>query len=166
MVRPIRIEGGNAYVTLTKGMEAVIDAADADLVGQWNWRAQHKGGATFYAVREVGKRSERKTIHLHRLLMGFPDGLEVDHIDCNGLNNRRSNLRAATRGQNARNVTIRGLNKTGFKGVGKTRNGRFTAQIKFRGRAYHLGTFDTPQEAHNAYAEASKKLHGEYGRVV
>lgn len=166
MARPVKIEGDVAYVTLSKGLTAVIDAADAELVGQWNWRAQHKGGNTFYAVREVGKRSERKTIHLHRLLMGFPEGLEVDHIDCNGLNNRRSNLRTATRGQNARNVKRANKNKSGYRGVYQNKAGSYCAQIRARKQYYHLGTFGTPQEAHAAYAAASKELHGEYGRVA
>ncbi len=87
-VRPIRIEGDLAYVPLTKGYEAVIDAADVCLVENFNWYADTSHGHTVYARRNVNN-GKPCSIKMHRVITGCEEGLLVDHKDCNGLNNRR-----------------------------------------------------------------------------
>lgn len=93
----------------------------------------------------------------------WPDH-QIDHVDCDGLNNRFSNLRAATHAQNARNARTRRDSATGIKGVHAAR-GRYYAHIRHDGRQIHLGTFATAETAHAAYCRASAELHGEFGRV-
>lgn len=97
-VRPIRFAADIAYVPLTRGYEAVIDADDAELVGRWNWIAHVKPckrgeGVQVYAVRTEYGGEKRRYIRMHRLIAGTPEGMETDHRDGDGLNNRRGNLR-------------------------------------------------------------------------
>lgn len=92
---------------------------------------------------------------------------EVDHRDMNPSNNRWSNLRLASHSQNAMNRTKRSDNTTGLKGVYRHyKNGKFRAAIAANKKQYHLGVFDTREEAHAAYEAAAAKLHGEFARVA
>lgn len=96
----------------------------------------------------------------------LPD--EVDHIDNNGpkTDNRICNLRAATKSQNRYNVGIRSDNTSGFKGVSFDNTAKkYRARIYIDGKETFLGNYHTPEEAAAAYAEASEKYHGEYGRL-
>jgi hypothetical protein len=165
-VRPIRIEGNIAYVPLTKGYEAVIDAADVALVEAHNWCASVDAN-TVYAQRKDCSGPKKRTVWLHRAIMGEPSGLKVDHKDGNGLNNRRYNLREATHAENMRNRRTNENNTSGFKGVYLNKQSeKWCAQIKLNGKNRQLGRFDTPEEAHAAYATASAKLHGEFAKLT
>jgi hypothetical protein len=164
-VRPIRIEGDVAYVTLTRGYEAIIDAADVPLVEGWNWHAVPEW-STFYA-RRTDYKNGKKTVQMHRVIINCPDGFEVDHINGDGLNNRRFNLRIATKSQNQSNRGPQVDNKSGIKGVYWCKSKlKWVAGIKLNKVRRALGVFDTPEAAHAAYIAASKKLHGEFGRVL
>ena len=165
--RPIRVKGDIAYVPLTSGKEAIIDAADVPLVEKLNWFAR-RGPYTFYAGTNVpGIISRQKTILMHRLLIDAPHGLLVDHINGDGLDNRRSNLRLATMAQNQHNVGLRRDNASGFKGVmWHKRSARWRAAIVCNGRKIHLGGHKTAEAAYDAYVEASKLYHGPYGRAA
>lgn len=92
----------------------------------------------------------------------WPEG-ELDHINGDSLDNRIANLRLATTSQNQANRRINQNNASGFKGVCKLR-ARFRAKITREGQARHLGTFDTPEEAHAAYAAAAREHFGEFAR--
>lgn len=160
-VRPVVICGHIAIVPLTKGFEAIIDAADAADVGRYNWAAAIRGKLV-YAYRSVW--TPKGTEMLHRRLLREPK-LIVDHIDGDGLNNRRSNLRIATKAQNAFNSKRHKDNASGFKGVSFHRaRGRWTAWIRAGGESKYLGLFDTPEEAHAAYCFAARKIHGQFAR--
>ena len=104
-----------------------------------------------------------KRYRAHRLIWfmvhgKFPVDM-LDHINGNTLDNRISNLREATQQQNMQNQTkARSDNKSGFMGITPSR-GRFRARIKLNGRSKHLGCFDTPEEAHEAYLAAKRELH-------
>jgi hypothetical protein len=164
-IRPIRIEGNIAYVPLTRGYEAVIDAADVPLVERQNWYASVEKH-TVYATRTQRFGTKWRFFRMHRVLMGDPPGMEIDHIDSDGLNNMRSNLRVATHAENQRNSRISPKNSSGFKGVSwHKKNRRWHAQISVDGKKLHLGYFDTPEEAHAAYVAASERLHGEFARA-
>ena len=103
---------------------------------------------------------------MHRAIMGEPKELDVDHRDGDGLNNRRANLRVATVLENQFNARRRKDNASGFKGVSWHRAaGKWYAHISLNRKRFHLGTFDTPEAAHAAYAAASAAFHGEFGRV-
>lgn len=110
---------------------------------------------------------------MHRLIMGFPKTL-VDHIkhydfDSNRnmlIDNRKSNLRLATSGQNIRNQRKRKTNMSGYKGVSFSKTHRkFRAQIGYNGSHYHLGYYLTAIEAAKVYDEAALKYHGEFARI-
>jgi len=91
----------------------------------------------------------------------------VDHVDGNGLDNRRSNLRLATASQNQCNQRRSSANSSGFKGVTWCRKGkRWKARIKVNKVLKHLGTFTSPEAAYAAYCAASERFHGEFGRTA
>jgi hypothetical protein len=171
-IRQIRIEGNIAYVPLTQGYEAVIDADDAPLVAGHNWfaiveRRPDQSIRCVYAMRRqtigVGRQA---TILMHRVIAGLPDGLATDHRNGDGLDNRRENLRPATTAQNAQNQGIRSTNTTGVKGVSFHKGkGTWQAEIGHDGKRRHLGTFHSLESAAAAYAKASAELHGGFGRT-
>lgn len=108
-LRTIRIEGNTAFVPLTKGYEAMIDASDVGLVEGYSWQAfvrPRKAGGYFpiyamaYTLRNDGP---RQRLLMHRVINPTPQGMVVDHINGDGLDNRRHNLRTATSNQNSRN---------------------------------------------------------------
>lgn len=164
-LRPIRIEGNVAYIPLTKHFEAIIDTADVPLVDDRNWCAAVRPNGT-YAVSKGRCDGKMIGVHLHRVILSAPAGMQADHIDGDGLNNRRSNLRLATPSENARNQRRSRDNTSGFKGVWWHKGRRkWQAQIMAGGRQQYLGLFNTAEAAHAAYCEAAKSLHGEFARA-
>jgi hypothetical protein len=165
--RQIRIEGDVAYVPLTQGYEAVIDAVDVDLVADRNWCA-YKNRNLVYAATNIRLDDGRKVLlKMHRLISCTPDGMHTDHADGNGLNNRRDNLRHATRSENLRNRGAQSNNTTGFKGVHRRKDcQRWQATIQINGKQKNIGLFATPEQAFAAYSEAAVCLHGEFARTA
>lgn len=167
-IRPLRIDGEVAYVQLTRGYEAIIDAADADLVSMWNWSVMRTGVDLKYAKRNrlVGDGDGPKAILLHRVICNPPLGFGVDHINGNGLDNRRSNLRVASQAQNCRNTRLRARNTSGYKGVFWDKfTSRWMAAIGCNGKFHNLGRFKTREEAAAAYAAAATDLFGKFARL-
>lgn len=169
VTRQIKVYDDFAIVPLTRGFEAIIDAADAELVGRFLWCASVVKDGCIYAKRgERDAAGVLRTIKLHRWLIDAPSHLMVDHIDRNTLNNRRSNLRLATIAQNNLNTGIRKDNSSGAKGVSFHRGvGRWTSQISIGRKIQYLGCFDTQEAAALAYSAAAQRLHGEFvGRLA
>lgn len=164
ILKPLRFEGDVAYVPLSRGYEAIIDAEDAPLVDSHNWFAvtQHN---CIYAKREKYlKGGGRKYIAMHRVIAGAADEKVVDHINHNGLDNRKVNLRVCEHCQNIQNQRLRFDNSSGFKGVSwNSRRGKWRAQITLSGKRKELGLFDSPERAYEVYCEASEKHYGEFG---
>lgn len=106
----------------------------------------------------------------HRLAWLYMTGVwpndQVDHLDGDKDNNRWVNLRSASTQENCCNRVAHCTNTTGFKGVTKKGEGRFIAQIMVRGQKLHLGSFNSPQEAHAAYCAAATELHGEFANTT
>ena len=110
-----------------------------------------------------------KKYPVHRLIWAWVNGRDpdafVDHIDGNKTNNQAWNLRRATRAQNGWNRSSHRSNTSGYKGVFRNHK-NWRARIKANGRVYCLGTYKTPEEAHQAYCEAAARLHGEFAHVA
>ena len=104
---------------------------------------------------------------LHRMLLGVTDPkVIVDHIDGNGLNCQRSNLRVTNHAGNAWNASLRADNKSGYKGVRQDKKtGKWLAFIQVNYKRRYLGSFVTPELAAEAYARAAEELHGEFMKV-
>lgn len=165
-IRPIRVDGNIAHVDLGNGRFAVIDAEDIPIVDVCVWR-MFDNVQTVYAVGnvKVGHRQYRHT-RMHRLIMAAPADMHVDHINHDGLDNRKANLRLVTNAENHQNQKRRSDCKSGVKGVCWDKDsGKWRAQIRAHGVRYPLGRFDSLEDAAAAYAEASARLHGEYGRL-
>lgn len=164
IVRPLRFAEGVAFVPLTQGMEAIIDIEDAALVSGANWYAV-RDQQKFYAQRKIRVDGTRKTLKLHRLVSAVEASVFVDHINGDGLDCRRANLRAATCAQNLWNVGRRANNTSGFKGVNwHPTSQMWQAQIVFNKTRKHLGSFKKKEDAHKAYQDAAKRYHGEFAR--
>lgn len=149
---------------LTKGYVAIVDDDDYEFVSQWKWSAKVCAN-TVYAFRSYRRDGKCRTSYLHREIMGNPDGEEVDHIDHNGLNNTRSNLRSATRQQNIFNTRVK-TGVSGFRGVEWCKRKRkWRAVIRTSGRRKHIGYFSDPEDGARAYDEFATRLHGEYATL-
>jgi len=153
-------------IPLTRGMVAFVDAIDADLAAL-AWQAV-KSKRTWYARRSVVVGDARRQVFLHRVVAARKgieaQAAEIDHQDGDGLNCRRSNLRAATSAQNKWNQRRRKDNSSGDKGVCQ-RRGKWRAQISIDGKRRHLGDFATREEASAAYREAATNAFGEFARL-
>jgi hypothetical protein len=146
-----------------KGYDVIIDDDMAPLVLARKWHiSRHKNGI-YFASAVYTKNGRSYEIRLHRLIACAVDGLFVDHINGNTLDNRRENLRVCTNAENTRNQSDRHRNKTGYKGVVKVKN-KYKAKIMFEGRGIHLGYFNTPEEASLIYEKKAKELFGEFYR--
>jgi len=164
-IRPVRVEGKTAYVILNMGYEAVVDTCDLPIIEKYNWTALVKQD-TIYVQRKCRKFGACRTTYMHRSIMGEPEGFNVDHVNGNGLDNRRSNLRLATVSQNGYNRRININNSSGFKGVSWNKStGKWVAYITVNQERKHLGSFDKAEDAHAAYCEASRILHEGFGRT-
>jgi hypothetical protein len=119
----------------------------------------------FYCVGHIGYgNSKRYLTRLHQLALSFPEGKDIDHINHDGLDNRKTNLRETNDSlnqANARRIKRRG--KTGYRGVRqKNANQGFSAQIVYGGKTHHLGTFASSFEAAMAYDKAAREIFGEH----
>jgi hypothetical protein len=149
-------------VPLTRGYKAVVDNEDYDVVSPYRWYPVLDDNGRVYAVTRVNG-----TVTLmHRLILNAPKGTDVDHVDRDGLNNRRYNIRLATKEQNAHNTAPRLGGSSPFKGVSLSANGnRWRACIWLNGRQTHLGYFDSEEKAAEAYNVAAKENFGEFARL-
>lgn len=141
-----------------------VDMDDLPLVQEANWSVS-RGKHTHY-VRGRLKSNPSQTVSLHRLILNPPDGMVVDHIDGNGLNNTRANLRVCTVRQNNRNShVLRGKNR--YRGVHYIARTQLW-QVKIRvdgGRHLYIGSFKTEEEAALAYDRAAVIHHGEFASL-
>ena len=148
-----------------RGVEVKIDEDDSHWVLCWSYHVlRSKKAKTIYVQRSDGKL-------LHRLLMGLElgDRRQVDHINGDGLDNRRENLRIVTQAQNQANRGRNRNNKSGLKGVywNKTK-GAWQTSIQMGGRknnkSIYLGRYATKEQAYEAYKEGARKYQGEFAR--
>lgn len=144
---------GTVSVPLTLGKVAIIDASDQSLISGHTWHARpRRDGNGFYAANSSG-------VRMHRLLLGIWDDRIVDHINGDGLDNRRCNLRSGTQSQNC--VNRQSTPGRYLRGARPKKN-LWQAYIKLDGRQRSLGYFATEDEAHAAYVAEAQKLHGDW----
>lgn len=147
-----------AEIRLRSGQIAVVDDDDFPRVARFPWHLKNKQ----YAVRTVG----RHKVYLHHEILGQPpSGLEVDHVDGNGLNNQRRNLRFCTRRQNTQNRRPRSDARSRFKGVDwDPCKKKWRAKIRIDGKQRRIGRFADELEAAYAYDRAALEAFGEFAR--
>lgn len=140
-----------------------FDVEDAALIYGRTWCVQRDGNTKYAYAREPGEgASRRKKDALHRLITNAPRGVAIDHVDGNGLNNRRSNLRLCSNAQNQWNTGPQRNNTTGFKGVYLAPSGKYYAQVKCGPKRHTKYGFSDAEAASKWRNEKAKVLHGAY----
>jgi len=148
-------------IPLSRGLSATVDAADYDALGAFKWHAQTHHN-TFCAARNaIMKNGKRGIVYMHRVIMGEPVGMVVDHIDRNPLNNRRSNLRLCSTAENSRNRVSAKRSTSQYLGVSRCGK-QWQAGIRILGKKVNLGVFANGIDAARAYDAAARKHHGEF----
>lgn len=156
-------------IKLTQGKYALVDAEDFEWLSQYNWMCRrnrplkYKGNVNFYVYRNTPRNHYvRETVYMHWELLGVKN---VDHINGNGLDNRRANLRVCSKSQNQWNRRKSHKNYSGYKNVKfdkrrKTYYSGFYVNKKY----FYVGSFKTAKTAYNAYIKKVKEIHGEFAR--
>ena len=154
------------------GYKVQIDEEDYNRVMALKWSISHyyintKGRVYFYRdFRTIDNKKYRSSLHRYIMQCTYHDGIIIDHINNNTLDNRKCNLRKCTSGENSRNQRIHRNSTTGYKGVVLVpETGKYRARIRVNRKRISLGNYNTPEEAYAAYCEGSKKYHGEFGRA-
>lgn len=148
-------------IALPRGRFALVDDQDFERLSQYKWYYVGK-----YAARKGCKAlGEKNTIYMHREVLQTPDGLETDHVNGDGLDNRRENLRACTASENQRNRSVRVDSWSGFKGVQwSPKKNRWSVRITHNRRRLFVGDYDNLLDAARAYDTAAKDLFGDFRR--
>jgi hypothetical protein len=142
--------------------KVIVDSEDYEKVKDFKWSKDNNGYAASSLYVGNGK---SKFVNMHRLILGeIKEGLRVDHINLNKLDNRKSNLRLATASQNAWNTGLRSTNTSGYKGV--SRKGRnWISIICVNGVKHTLGTYESKEDAAKAYNIMAIKYFGEFAHL-
>lgn len=140
----------------------MVDDEDFDWLNQWKWYVIQPG-YTAYVVRNRSPKGSGM-VWMHREILQTPPDMVTDHLDHNGINNQKSNLRVCTKSQNACNMKKHKTSLTSiYKGVCLDRaKGKLMAQISINGKKTFLGYFSSEMEAVSVYNKHAKILHGEF----
>lgn len=152
-------------IPLTQGKVALVDDADYDWLMQWKWFARASRGK-FYAMRKIKTAKGRGHVFMHNIILPPDNERRPDHINGNGLDNQRGNLRLATQLENTHNAGARKDGRSPYKGViwhGSTQ--RWRARITVNKQRLHLGTFTDQISAAHAYDAAARIYHGVFART-
>ena len=160
-------------IPLTRGYVATVDPVDYENLSRFKWHAVVVARDVAYAVRTASVKTPsggqaKRTVFMHREILGLEggDGKEVDHVNGDGLDNRRSNLRVASRRENLRNRRSFAGSTSRYCGVGwRASRGVWRARITIEGREMSLGHFASEIEAALSYDEAARRWFGPYARL-
>jgi|SRR3972149_10393518 len=148
-------------IPLTEDKVAIVDNKDYLALSKYKWHFSHG-----YAKRMGKENGRNKAIYMHRVIFGIAQGKDIDHINGDRLDNRKSNLRLATDSQNQANSRIRVDNTSGYKGVAKcTNKKKWFAQIQVNKKQIFLGRFSDIKDAVLAYNDAAIFYFGKYARI-
>ena len=179
--REVTIDGAEVVEMIIESKKhgthiVLVDKEDYPRVKDFRWVLRGVWGSRAYAQTNIphpdggwyyppnGKRRRRQMrAQMHRLIMNVPNGMVTDHINHNGLDNRKSNLRVCTCSENNRNKRSQKGSTSIYKGVCRHKaTGKWRARIKFEGKRMHIGYFTDEKEAARAYDAKAKELFGEY----
>ena len=140
-------------IPLTKNYFTIIDDEDFELISKNKWHVlEAQDGRRKYAADGCHRK-------MHRLIMNCPRHMIIDHINGNGLDNRKENLRISTQSQNS--VNRKKTPGKYMRGVYRIRD-RWRSIIRIKGKNHHLGYFDTEIEAHECYKKIAKETYGDW----
>jgi len=165
-----RVRYGYAFrqIRMAQPRYAKVDPADYKRLKRYKWIAR-KGKNSFYTLRYAagGKRKKGTLIYLHQEVIKVPQGMVIDHINHDGMDNRMANLRAATYSQNLCHRKKRsGTNQSKYKGIyWREKNRKWQALITFEKKKIYLGYFRSEIDAARAYDHAAKIYHGEFASL-
>lgn len=146
-----------------KGYKILIDIEDIPIFEKYNWYVNSADKIRYYVVAKVYNNGKVKNIKLHRIIMNAPTNLYIDHINGNGLDNRRCNLRLCTNQQNQGNSRKRKKTSSIFKGVSWQKDKKkWRATITFNAKQLFLGLYNNEILAANAYDTKALELFGEF----
>lgn len=149
-------------IPLSQCKFALVDDEDYENLSKYKWCLAIRGNKYYASCSspELGRGS-----YMHRIILGLEKRSEIcDHIDGNGLNNQRDNLRRCNSFQNGFNKSKYKNNKSGFKGV-IHQHGKWSARIRAGNKEIHIGCFDSPENAARAYNQKCIELHGEFAKT-
>ena len=147
-------------IELTQNKVVIVDDEDYEYLNQFKWNFH------IYAFRMTHNNKIRKTIYMHRLINNTPNGLGTDHINHNTLDNRKDNLRTATKSQNAQNGLKRKNKSSIYKGVSWYKNvGKWAACIRVDRERLYLGCSDNEKDMARTYNKAALKYFGEFATL-
>jgi len=154
-------------IPLSQGQSAIMDDEDYDWLMGSKWYAHRKPrGDGYYAARHTGS-SRCKKIFMHREIMKTPEGYETDHVNGDGLDNRRLNLRTCSKSQNQHNQSVKRKGTSSkYKGVSYYKaNGKWGVNLALDGKSLFFGLHDTEEEAARVYNEKAIELFGEFASL-
>lgn len=148
-------------IQLTQGKVAIVDDEDFEELNKYKWTLMKSGAEVCYAYRK--EYPTNKSILMHKTLVNFN---MVDHIDGNGLNNQKSNLRECNKSTNDANRKKQRNNTSGYKGVYyENPTGRWYSKIGYKMKQIRIGSFESKEEAARAYDKKAKELFGEFAKL-
>lgn len=151
-------------ILLNQNKFALVDDEDYEWLNQWKWSVGTKR-KTQYAIRKIWRDGKRTTTTMHQVILNTPKEMVSDHINGDGLDNRRDNLRICTQSNNCMNRSQqKGTSK--YKGVSlHSKEGKWKSRIKTKGKIYNLGHYKTEEEAACVYNIAAKIMFGNFARL-
>jgi hypothetical protein len=154
---------------LPSGDVCLVDEEDYYLFKKYRWSPYIMRGKKRYVVSQNIPNRNNKKVRLHRLILGVNNPkILVDHINGNGFDNRKTNLRLCNCSQNKSNSKKQSINSSGYKGVfvvKRYNKERYVSYIRHNYKLYYLGVFDNKIDAATAYNDGAKKYHGEFARL-
>lgn len=146
-------------IELTRGLNAIVDDDDYETLSQFSWHAHDSGKNMYAAARVLGD-----IIYMHQMIM--PDNIIVDHVNNDTLDNRKENLRSSNHNDNSSNRSKTEHNTSSkFKGVTRINNRKWKAHIGIDDKDFHIGYFETEEDAARAYNEQAEEIFGDKAKL-